>query len=686
MSPFFTFSRWDGTQIDDDAADAALLDQFSEDVLARGDVDLSLRSLMRRGVHPRDGEGDVQGIEDMLRKLRADRQEMLRKHDLGSVLDDLRNKLDEVVTTEREGMESRLAAAQDATAASRDDPAAPLDPETAARLADRLQEMAKRNNAFLDTLPDDLGGAVQELNSYEFMDPEAKRLFEELKALIQQQFVDRQFRKLNEDLKSMSPQDTNAAASMMQDLNEVLQRHKDGDPDTGFDEFMQQWGNAFGENPPDNIDELVDRLQTQMAQSQSLMNSLSAEQRQELQGLIAGMLENPGLMQQMSMLEANLDALRVGGELGRKFRFKGDESVALHEALDLMDELNRMDDLESQLKHTQYGGGNLDDVDADQVGKLLGEDALDSLERLRQLTERLVREGLIRTSEEGGHEFTARGIRRIGQKALAEIFGYLRRSYAGRHLARERGRGGEPTEATRNYAYGDEFNVDMRRTVQSAVLRDGSGTPVRLNPDDFQVYETEDAAQASTVLMIDLSLSMAMRGNFVTAKKVALALDTLIRTQFGRDNLYVVGFSTYAREMKPDDLASLSWDEFEPYTNIQHGLAVAQKLLSRHSGNRQIIMVSDGEPTAHMENGRVFLQYPPSPRTIQETLKEVGRTTRAGISINTFMLEQNAFLMEFVDRLTRINKGRVFYTSSEHLGEYVLVDYLNSRRRRTLVS
>ena len=224
--------------------------------------------------------------------------------------------------------------------------------------------------------------------------------------------------------------------------------------------------------------------------------------------------------------------------------------------------------------------------------------------------------------------------------------------------------------------------MDLRRTLQSAVMRGGKSVPVRLESDDFQVRETEDMAQAATVLLIDLSLSMAMRGNFVTAKKVALALDTLIRTQFSRDSLYVVGFSTYAREMKPETLAYLSWDEFEPYTNIQHGLVVAQKLLARHSGgNKQIIMVSDGEPTAHIENGRIFLQYPPSPRTIQETLKEVARTTRAGISINTFMLEQNAFLMEFVDQMTRINKGRVFYTSAEQLGEYIVVDYYTNRRR-----
>ena len=207
--------------------------------------------------------------------------------------------------------------------------------------------------------------------------------------------------------------------------------------------------------------------------------------------------------------------------------------------------------------------------------------------------------------------------------------------------------------------------------------------PVTLTPNDFEVYRIEEMVQSTTVLLVDLSLSMAMRGNFLAAKKVALALDTLIRTQFQRDRLYIVGFSTYAREMKPAKLAYLSWDEFEPYTNIQHGLSVAQKLLARHQGgSKQIIMISDGEPTAHMENGQMFLQYPPSPRTLRETLKEVKRVTQSGVTINTFMLERNAYLVDFVDEMTRINKGRVFYTTSDELGEYILVDYLSSRRRR----
>ena len=678
MSPVFRFSRWDGTQLLSEAADEALLNEFMNDVLARGDIDSSLRSIMRRGAHPRDSDVDVQGMDDMLRKLREQRQEILRKHDLGSLLDDLRNKLNEVIETERQGIEKRVAAADDAV----NNPPAGLDPETASRLADRVRDMAQRNEATLNALPENLGDAVRELNDYEFMDPEAQRLFEELKNLIQQQFVDRQFSDLRESLENLTQQDLDAAAQMMNELNSMLQRHIRGDEDTGFDEFMERWGGAFGESPPQDIEQLIDQLQNQASQAQSLMSSLSPNQRQQLQDMISGTLDNPELAQQMSELQTNLDMLRVGGEFGRQFRFSGDEPVALQDALTLMDQLNQMDDLEDDLKRALYGGGSIEQVDPEQVSEILGEDAEQSLERLRQLTERAVEEGLLRESDDGSHQFTARGIRKIGEKALAEIFGYLRRTYTGRHDARVRGRGGEPTEATRPYQFGDEFNVDLRRTVQSAVMRSGKSVPVRLEADDFQVRETEDMAQASTVLMIDLSLSMAMRGNFVTAKKVALALDTLIRTQFSRDSLYVVGFSTYAREMKPETLAYLSWDEFEPYTNIQHGLVVAQKLLARHAGgNKQIIMVSDGEPTAHIENGRIFLQYPPSPRTIQETLKEVARTTRAGISINTFMLEQNSYLMDFVDQITKINKGRVFYTSPERLGEYIVVDYYTNRRR-----
>ena len=684
MSARYEYSRWDGSQNAFDIDEDALLEEFSDNVLSRGDVSSALRSLTQRGLRPTKGE-NIRGVQDLLQELRSHRQELLDQHDLGSVLDDLHERLEEVMETEREGMERRLQEARDNASAVHDATSrgeeSSLDPETADQLVERLEGMVERKQEALDSMPSDLGGAVRELNSYEFMEPEAQRLFEELKQMLQQEFVDQRYQQLSQSLQQTDPRDLEATKEMLQDLNRMLERHVQGE-EAGFEEFMKKWGQAFGENPPETIEELESMLQNQASQMQSLLDSLSPEQRRELQDLTDGLLQDADLRQEMANLQANLEALSPTGELGKRYPFHGDEPVTLQEALDLMDQLRQIDQLERQLKRSQQGSG-LDQIDSEAVRELLGEESLQTLEQLKQLTERLEEAGYIREVEGGKYELTPRGIRRIGQKALGEIFAYLKRSYTGRHLTHERGRGGEPSDATKPYAFGDQFSLHMQRTIHNAILRGGAGKPVRLAPEDFEVYQMEDVAQSSTVLMVDLSLSMAMRGNFLAAKKVALALDSLIRTQFNRDNLYIVGFSTYGREMKPEKLAYLSWDEFEPYTNIQHGLAVSQKLLSRHKGgSKQIILISDGEPTAHMEAGQIFLQYPPSPRTIRETLKEVRRVTQSGITINTFMLERSTHLMEFVDEMTRINKGRVFYTTSEHLGEYILVDYLTSRRKR----
>lgn len=684
MSARYEYSRWDGSQNVFDIDEDALLEEFSDNFLSRGDVSAALRSLMQRGLKPKNGD-NVRGVQDLLQQLRGHRQEILDQHDLGSVLDDLHERLEEVLQTEREGMERRLQEARDNTLAVRDAAShgeeSPLDPETANQLVERLEGMVERKKDALDAMPSDLGGAVRELNSYEFMEPEAQRLFEELKQMLQQQFVDQRYQQLSQSLQQTDPRDLEATKEMLQDLNQMLERYMQGE-ETGFKEFIEKWGQAFGENPPETIEELESMLQQQASQMQSLLDSLSPEQRRELQDLTNGLLQDADLRQEMANLQANLEALSPTGELGKRYPFHGDEPVTLQEALDLMDQLRQIDQLERQLKRSQQGSG-LDQIDSEAVRELLGEESLQTLEQLKKLTERLEEGGYIREVGGNKYELTPRGIRRIGQKALGEIFAYLKQSYTGRHLTHERGRGGEPGDATKPYAFGDQFSLHVQRTIHNAIVRGGTGKPVRLTPEDFEVYQMEDVSQSSTVLMVDLSLSMAMRGNFLAAKKVALALDSLIRTQFNRDNLYIVGFSTYGREMKPEKLAYLSWDEFEPYTNIQHGLAVSQKLLSRHKGgSKQIILISDGEPTAHMEAGQLFLQYPPSPRTIRETLKEVRRVTQSGITINTFMLERSAYLMEFVDEMTRINKGRVFYTTSEHLGEYILVDYLTSRRKR----
>jgi len=262
------------------------------------------------------------------------------------------------------------------------------------------------------------------------------------------------------------------------------------------------------------------------------------------------------------------------------------------------------------------------------------------------------------------------------------MFTSIKAERVGTHTTQVGGYGGERTEDTKGYEFGDSWDVHLNRSLMNAIARQAPEVPVNIEPRDFEVYGSEEVTRSSTVLMIDLSLSMVMRGNFLAAKRVALAMDNLIRTQFPRDDFYIVGFSTYAREVKPEKLAYLNWEEFDPYTNIQQGLVLAQKLLSKsYGGTKQVIMVSDGEPTAHVESGQLFMQYPPSPRTIRETLKEVKRCTGKGIRVNTFLLDRNAQLVSFIDQMTRINRGRVFYTSPERLGQYILVDYFSQRRK-----
>jgi len=413
---------------------------------------------------------------------------------------------------------------------------------------------------------------------------------------------------------------------------------------------------------------------------QALLSSLSRQQRQQLHAMLRAALGDDELWQELMRLAANLDRLSPLGSTGRSYSFEGEDALSLKEALALMERLQEMEELERQLKRTQHGGSP-DEVDRTVLQRVLGEEAAQEVEKLAHLSESLQEAGYIR-QEGNRYELTPKGIRRIGEQALRELFAFMRRDWLGGHEARRTGGGGEPLAETKGYEFGDPFVPHLTRTLMNSIRRGGGGPPLRLLAEDFEIHRQEELTKAATVLMLDMSLSMAMRGNFLAAKKVALALDNLIRTQFPRDTLYIVGFSTYAREVKPEKLAYLNWDEFDPYTNIQHGLAVAQKLLAQTAGGtKQIVMISDGEPTAHLEGKELFLQYPPSPRTIRETLREVKRCTSASIVINTFMLDRNSHLADFVEQMTRINRGRVFYTSPDRLGRYVLVDYCTNRRR-----
>jgi uncharacterized protein with von Willebrand factor type A (vWA) domain len=276
---------------------------------------------------------------------------------------------------------------------------------------------------------------------------------------------------------------------------------------------------------------------------------------------------------------------------------------------------------------------------------------------------------------------TARGIRRIGEKALRDIFQHLQRDAFGQHAVARQGIGADRSEDTKAYEFGDPFLLDLSGTLMQAALRHGEGMPLALHVSDFRVYRTEYLTRSSTVLLLDMSRSMPLRGCFVAAKKVAFALNSLIRTQFPRDSLYIVGFSDYARLLRPETLHQITWGDYVYGTNMQHGLILARRLLARHKGaNKQIILITDGEPTAHFEGDRVQFSYPPTFRTFQETLREVKRCTAEGIVINTFMLERSHYLADFVGQLTRINRGRAFFATPDRLGDYILIDYVASKR------
>ena len=417
-----------------------------------------------------------------------------------------------------------------------------------------------------------------------------------------------------------------------------------------------------------------------MQQMESLMQSLSPGQREQLQQLMDSMMSDMGLQNEMMELAANLSEL-FPQDRPQDYQFRGDDPVTLQEAMRLMEEMAQMEELEAALRRAQQGD-EIPEADVEKVRELLGDEEAQQLENLRELAKKLEEAGYIQRKGDK-LELTPRGIRKLGQKALRDIFERMKKDRTGNHELQRRGILGDNAEDSKPYEFGDPFLLDLEKTVRNAIERHGSGVPVQLEPQDFEIYRTEHQTQCATVLLLDQSRSMGYTGRFLAGKKVALALQSLIRGQFPRDNLYVVGFSAYATEIKHDDLAKVTWNYDVSGTNMQHALMLSRQFLARHKGGtRQIIMVTDGEPTAHLERGYAYFAYPPTHRTIQETLREVRRCTREGITINTFMLEQSYYLMEFVGQMAKLNRGRAFYSTPESLGQYVLVDYLGNKKRK----
>ena len=538
-----------------------------------------------------------------------------------------------------------------------------------------LEERAARKQEFLDGLPEDTAGQIAQLRDYDFMDAEAREQFQQLLAQLQQQVMQSYFQGMQQGIQNMTPEDLKGVRDMVKDLNEMLEKRANGQPD-GFQDFMDKHGQFFP--GVENLDQLMQQMQRQQSAMQSLLDSMSPEQRQQLQSTMDQLLQDDRLRWDLAKLSQNLNRLMPSE--AESYPFQGDEPVSLQEAMRVMQNLQGLDELERQMRQAQHGGS--DKIDADMVEQLMGNESAEDVRRLQNLTKMLEEAGYV---ERKGRklEVTPAGMRKIGQNALADIFSHLKKDRLGNHVMERRGTGGDRTDETKEYEFGDPFLLDLRTTLMNSVRREGVGSPLRLTPDDFEVYRTEMQTQTSTVLMVDMSRSMLLRNCFFAAKKVALALDSLIRGQFPRDTLHVVGFSFMARELKPGALPQLVWDEYEYGTNMQHGFLLARQLLARQrSVNKQIIMITDGEPTAHWPTGASMpeFNYPPTYQTIQETLKEVVRCTRDNIVINTFMLERGYGLEDFINQVTQLNGGRAFFAEPEALGEYVLVDYVDNKR------
>jgi len=534
----------------------------------------------------------------------------------------------------------------------------------------------------LDLLPPDLAGMVRGLQQYEFVSSEARRHFEELMERLREEVARTYFEQLSESLANPDPEQLARMRDAFDALNRMLEQREAGEPiDPSFESFMERFGDLFPGDPAD-LDELLEQLAARMAAAQAMWNSMSPEQRSQLQGLAESLLEDLDLRWQVDRLAGNLRTAFPDAGWQQRYRFSGDQPLGMGEGADAAARLRGLDELEAMLRSSQSPAA-LSEVDLDKVARHLGDDAAQSIDRLAKLTKQLTDAGLI-DQREGRFELTAAGMRRIGHQALADLFGQLTKDRVGNHRTTWSGAGHDREETTKPYEFGDPFNLDLSRTVHNAVRRSGSGVPVRLTPDDFEVIETEALTRTATVLLLDLSLSMPMRDNFVPAKKMALALHTLITTRFPRDYLGLVGFSEVARVIEPEDLPTVSWD-YVYGTNLQHGLILARRMLAHQPGTKQIILVTDGEPTAHIvpfDGGTgydVFFNYPPIPETLEVTLAEVMRCTRSNITINTFLLEPDRALQGFVRQLARINRGRTFATSPDELGDYVLVDFLRHK-------
>jgi uncharacterized protein with von Willebrand factor type A (vWA) domain len=635
----------------------AAVDEVGREVLAGASLRDALGNLLRRGP-----QGERGGLDELAERARRLRREALR-----------RGRLDGPLTRARGLLDQALAAERDALAARDDDDA-------------RFAESR------LDALPGSVAQAVQELAEYSWASDQARADYQRILDELREDVLQQRFTGLRDALQpggspgpdgsASDPQAMQRLAQMLTDLNDLLARHaRDEDTTDAFERFMDQHGEFFPERPQD-VDELIDLLARRAAAGERLMRSLSPDQRAELGRLMAQAFTG-ALGEQMARLSENVRALRPDLPWGRGEQMRGEQPLGYGEGTGLLDEVAELDALLDQLGQ-QHPGATLDDVDVEAVERQLGRRAGEDVRRLRELERELRRQGWL-TGSAAELLLSPKALRRLGSSALAEVFAGLQADGRGEHDVRSAGAAGERTGASRAWEFGDEQPLDVVRTVANAVRRGTavSAGPVRLAVEDFEVVETERRAGAAVALCVDLSFSMVSEGRWGPMKQTALALSHLVATQFPQDALQIIGFGRYAAPMSVAELAGVEPD-FVQGTNLQHALRLARQHLRRHAdGDPVVLVVTDGEPTAHLEpDGQAVFSWPPHPQTVAATVAEVDLLTRYGASLNVFMLGEDPGLQRFVDAIARRSGGRVLTPSVQELGQYVVADYLRARRRR----
>jgi uncharacterized protein with von Willebrand factor type A (vWA) domain len=662
MSARFTYSRWDGTQTGYSVNADEILDELTDDLLMHGDLQAALRRLMREGMTDKDGNR-IEGLREMMERIRQRKKELEESGDLGGVYSEIADALKDIVDEERHAVENAVRDAE----ASGDE-----------RRAETARDAAMERNFRLDMMPEDLAGLVRELQSYDFESQEAKERFEEMLDKLRQQMMQQVVDQMSDGMQNMSPEDMSRMKDMMAALNEMIEKREQGE-DPEFEKFMEQFGDFFPENP-ETLDELLENMAQRMQAMQDFMNSLTPEQRSQLQQLSDQLMEDMDLNWQMQQLGQKLSQMFPQPGNGQQgYNFRGEQPMNMQQAMQAMAEMGQLNDMEAMMRQAA-NPAQLSEVDIDKVRDLLGDSAAKSLQKLAEMTKVLEEAGLI-NNKEGRLEVTPRGLRAIGNNALREMFNKLSKDKLGQHRIPREGSGHERTYDSKPYEFGDQFRLDLQRTIRNAISRQGSGTPVRLSPEDFEIERTEHTTQASTVLLLDLSFSMVQADRFVPAKKVAIAMHSLISSQFPRDFLSIIGFSSIAYPLRPDELPEVSWDR-EYGTNMHHAFALARKQLAGKAGTKQIIMITDGEPTSHITpEGYPIFTYPYIQESVELAMREVMRLTKEGITLNSFVLDANGSLRQIIEQMAEINKGRAFFTSADTLGDYVLVDFLENRRR-----